>query len=141
MSAFEYRAVPAPRKGKSGKGMRGAPAKFANAVTGLMNEMGAGGWEYLRADTLPCEERQGLTGKTVKYHSMLVFRRPVEEVAEEVEAVEETLAIAPPVEDAPEVEEPQEPEIVEEMAEAASEDDALEAANDDPEKRGHVAAE
>jgi len=37
--------------------------------------MGADGCEYLRADTLPCEERQGLTSKTVKYHSMLVFRR------------------------------------------------------------------
>lgn len=138
MSAFEYRAVPAPRKGKSGKGHRGAPAKFANAVTGLMNEMGTDGWEYLRADTLPCEERQGLTGKTVKYHSMLVFRRPVEEVAEEVEAVEETLAIAAPVE---EVEEIQEPEIVEETAQTTAEEEMPDAANDDPEKRDHVAAE
>jgi hypothetical protein len=75
MSAFEYQVVPAPRRGKSGRGIKGGPAKFANAITDLMNEMGAQGWEYLRADTLPCEERQGLTSKTVKYHSMLVFRR------------------------------------------------------------------
>ncbi len=141
MSAFEYRAVPAPRKGKSGKGQRGAAAKFANAITGLMNEMGTDGWEYLRADTLPCEERQGLTGKTVKYHSMLVFRRPVAEVAEEVEAAEETLALAAPVEEVEEVETPQEPEIIEETIEVASEDDAWDVANDDPEKRRDVAAE
>ncbi|WP_299191764.1 DUF4177 domain-containing protein [uncultured Litoreibacter sp.] len=138
MSAFEYRAVPAPRKGKSGKGTRGAPAKFANAVTGLMNEMGTDGWEYLRADTLPCEERQGLTGKTVKYHSMLVFRRPVEEVATEVEEAEETLALAAPVDEPEPVEEP---EIVEETVDAAPEEDMPEPANDDAEKRDHVAAE
>lgn len=78
MTAFEYRAVPAPRRGAPGRGVKGGAAKFANAVTILMNEMGAEGWEYLRADTLPCEERQGLTSKTVKYHSMLVFRRAVD---------------------------------------------------------------
>lgn len=75
MSAFEYQVVPAPRKGKAGKGVKGAQSKFAFAITELMNEMGSQGWEYMRADTLPCEERQGLTSKTVKYHSMLVFRR------------------------------------------------------------------
>lgn len=77
MQMFEYRVLPAPRKGRGARGVRGGAAKFANAVSGLMNEMGADGWEYLRADTLPCEERQGLTGKSVRYHSMLVFRRPV----------------------------------------------------------------
>lgn len=89
---FEYRVVPAPRKGKPGKGLRGGSAKFANAVNTVMNEMGSDGWEYLRADTLPCEERQGLTGKTVRYHSMLVFRRPVVEVAEEISDATEVLA-------------------------------------------------
>ena len=83
MTAFEYRVVPAPRRGKSGRGVKGGAAKFANAVTVLMNEMGADGWEYMRADTLPCEERQGLTSKTVKYHSMLVFRRPATEAVSE----------------------------------------------------------
>ncbi len=90
MSNYEYRVVAAPRKGKSGKGVKGGPAKFANAISTLMNDMAADGWDYLRADTLPCEERQGLTSKTVKYHSMLVFRRPV---AEEVTPEEEPLAL------------------------------------------------
>ena len=90
MSNYEYRVVAAPRKGKSGKGVKGGPAKFANAISGLMNEMAQDGWEYLRADTLPCEERQGLTSKTVKYHSMLVFRRGL---ADEAEPEEEPLAL------------------------------------------------
>lgn len=89
---FEYRAIPAPRKAKSARGLRGTDAKFANAFSLVMNEMGADGWEYLRADTLPCEERQGLTGKTVKYHSMLVFRRPLEDVARETSEATEVLA-------------------------------------------------
>jgi len=100
MSNYEYRVVAAPRKGKSGKGVKGGPAKFANAISGLMNEMAAEGWDYLRADTLPCEERQGLTSKTVKYHSMLVFRRAM---AAEPAPEEEPLALEHhEVEDVPE---------------------------------------
>ena len=40
--------------------------------------MAANGWEYVRAETLPCEERSGLTGRTTVYHNVLVFRRPLE---------------------------------------------------------------
>lgn len=97
--SYEYRAVPAPRKGVAGKETKGGPAKFANAVSILMNEMGAEGWEYLRADTLPCEERQGLTGKTVKYHSMLVFRRPAD--AKGLAARVEPKLLPPAPQDAP----------------------------------------
>ncbi len=38
--------------------------------------MSAEGWEYVRADVLPSEERSGLTGRTTVYHNVLVFRRP-----------------------------------------------------------------
>ncbi|MEM6408523.1 MAG: DUF4177 domain-containing protein [Pseudomonadota bacterium] len=123
MPIYEYRAIPAPRKGKSDKGVKGVSAKFANAITHLMNEMGAQGWEYLRADTLPCEERQGLTSKVVKYHSMLVFRRAVE-------AEEEALALPSPdeveeVADAPESEPaPEEPVMDEDALELAEDEDA-----------------
>lgn len=96
MSFYEYRAVPAPRKGSNAKGVKGGPAKFANAVTELMNAMSADGWDYLRADTLPCEERQGLTGKTVKYHSMLVFRRAL---VQEAGVTETPLALPVPTEE------------------------------------------
>lgn len=75
---YEYKVIPAPQRGRSGKGVRGVSAKFANEMMHIMNELGEEGWEYLRADTLPCEERQGLTGKQVTFQHILVFRRPME---------------------------------------------------------------
>ncbi|MEQ3625233.1 MAG: hypothetical protein ABNH26_10910 [Celeribacter sp.] len=75
MTRYEYKVVPAPEKGQRVKGAKGPRERFAHVLETLMNEFGAEGWEYLRADTLPCEERTGLTGKTVVYQNMLVFRR------------------------------------------------------------------
>lgn len=72
---FEYRVVPAPRRGEKVKGARTVEDRFAVALARVMNDLGADGWEYLRADTLPCEERVGLTGKATHFHHMLVFRR------------------------------------------------------------------
>ena len=77
MSAFEYKVVPAPAKGLKAKGLRATADRFAHALESVMNELGADGWEYLRADTLPCEERDGLMSKTTVFQHMLVFRRPL----------------------------------------------------------------
>lgn len=84
MPSFEYKVVPAPRKGQKSKGMRSTEDKFANALQVLMNEHGAKGWEYQRTDTLPCEERSGLTGKTTVFQNMLIFRRAIEDPATSV---------------------------------------------------------
>ncbi|MEL6608115.1 MAG: DUF4177 domain-containing protein [Pseudomonadota bacterium] len=75
MSEFEYRVVPAPTKGLRGRGIKGPQARFANALQTVMNDLGADGWEYLRTDTLPAEERQGLTSRVTVFQNMLVFRR------------------------------------------------------------------
>ena len=48
---------------------------FANTLEDIMNSYGADGWEYQRTDTLPCEERSGLTGKSTSFQNMLIFRR------------------------------------------------------------------
>lgn len=90
MRRFEYKVIPAPKKGKRGKGVRGSEGKFANALQNIMNDHGADGWEYIRTDTLPSEERTGLTGRTTVFQNMLVFRRELEdgEVAEEVAVVD-----------------------------------------------------
>ena len=82
MAVYEYKVVPAPEKGLKGKGVKGPRERFANALQTVMNELGAEGWEYLRADTLPCDERSGLTGTTTTYQNMLVFRRVVSVAAE-----------------------------------------------------------
>lgn len=75
MTQYEYKVVPAPDRGLKARGVKGPEGRFAHALEVLMNEMGVEGWEYQRAETLPCEERQGLSGKTTVYRNMLVFRR------------------------------------------------------------------
>ena len=40
-----------------------------------LNEMAAEGWEYVRAETLPCDERKGLTGTQTTYQNILIFKR------------------------------------------------------------------
>ena len=75
MAHFEYKAVPAPRKGQKGKGIKGVEARFAYAIQTLMNDMAADGWEFQRAETLPSDERQGLKGTRTVYRDLLVFRR------------------------------------------------------------------
>ena len=79
MSGWEYKVVPAPTKGVKGRGVKGPEGRFANALQGVMNEMGATGWEYQRAETLPSTERSGLTGSTTEWRNVLVFRRAVAE--------------------------------------------------------------
>ncbi len=108
---FEYKVVPAPRKGVRAKGAKTPEARFAAALMEIMNEMGAEGWEYLRADTLPCEQRSGLTGKATVYHNMLVFRRVIAPAGQEAQAggataAPETPATGQPAAQAPAPEAP-----------------------------------
>lgn len=76
MQSFEYKVVPAPEKAPKVRGLKG-PDLFAHALEEVMNEMAAEGWAYLRAETLPQEERSGLTSKTTTYRNVLVFQRPL----------------------------------------------------------------
>ena len=84
MPRYEYKVVPAPRKGEKSRLAKATPDRFALALTTLMNQLGAEGWEYLRADALPCDERVGLTGNKTTFLNMLIFRRDVAAVAEQV---------------------------------------------------------
>ncbi|MCF6317438.1 MAG: DUF4177 domain-containing protein [Marinosulfonomonas sp.] len=92
MSQYEYKVVPAPKKGLKGKGIKGTEDRFANALMTAMNELGAEGWEYQRSDTLPCEERSGIIGKSTTFQNMLVFRREVLVEAEMADTVEVEIA-------------------------------------------------
>lgn len=83
MQIYEYKVVPAPNRGEKAPGAKTAPDRFAHALTVLMNTMARDGWVYLRADTLPSEERSGLTKRTTVYHSVMVFRRPVAQPEDE----------------------------------------------------------
>lgn len=77
MQRYEYKVVPAPEKGKKAKGVKTGAERFALALSEMMNELGAEGWEYVRADTLPSVERAGLTSSHTIYRNLLVFRRPL----------------------------------------------------------------
>ncbi|MGR3271280.1 DUF4177 domain-containing protein [Thalassococcus profundi] len=74
---YEYKVVPAPARGEKAKGVKAPEARFALTVEQVLNEMGADGWEFQRAETLPSEERQGLTGSASHWRHLLVFRRPL----------------------------------------------------------------
>lgn len=108
MPKYEYKVVPAPAKGKKAKGVRGVEARFAFALEDLMNQMGAQGWEYQRAETLPSEERHGLTTVSTTYRNVLVFRRPSQDTAEIPEP--QLLPAPPPEQRAPEAESADTPE-------------------------------
>lgn len=75
MRNFEYMAVPAPTQGTKAKGAKTTEARFALSLTSLLNEMAEEGWEYVRAETLPCDERKGLTRTQTTYQNILIFRR------------------------------------------------------------------
>ena len=81
VQVFEYKVIPAPRRGEKARGARTVPERFAVALTHAMNTMARDGWEYLRADTLPCDERVGLTGTATHFQNMLVFRRALPQAA------------------------------------------------------------
>ena len=86
MQRFEFKIIPAPKRGEKARGVKTTEDRFALALTGLMNELGAEGWDYVRADALPCEERVGFTSTKTTYVNVLVFRRLVVEDSEPVPA-------------------------------------------------------
>eukprot|EP00163_Fabomonas_tropica_P031088 TRINITY_DN7274_c0_g1_i1.p1 TRINITY_DN7274_c0_g1~~TRINITY_DN7274_c0_g1_i1.p1 ORF type:complete len:137 (-),score=19.45 TRINITY_DN7274_c0_g1_i1:264-674(-) len=90
MPLYEYLTVPAPRKGEKIRGIKTSEGRIAQAMQSVLNEKGAEGWEYIRADLLPMEERSGLTSKAVTYHTVLVFRRE-----RDANAVTEQAAVQP----------------------------------------------
>jgi hypothetical protein len=83
MQRFEYKVIPAPKRGEKARGVRTTEERFAHALTSLMNALGAEGWDYVRADALPCEERVGLTGTKTTFQNVLVFRRVLADLTEE----------------------------------------------------------
>ncbi|UOA14326.1 MULTISPECIES: DUF4177 domain-containing protein [Sulfitobacter] len=72
---YEYKILPAPTKGQKAKGLKAPEARFAKTLEECLNEQAAEGWEYQRAETLPSQERSGLTSTTTEWRNVLVFRR------------------------------------------------------------------
>lgn len=75
MPRYEYKIVPAPLQGEKARGVKTAEDRFAIALSNAINTLAREGWEYVRCDTLPTEERAGLTKRRTVYVNLLVFRR------------------------------------------------------------------
>ena len=101
MQRFEYKVIPAPKRGEKARGVKTTEERFAYALTLLMNELGADGWDYVRADALPCEERVGLTGTKTTFQNVLVFRRMVTLAEAEAPPQARLLLQEPPAAPAP----------------------------------------
>ncbi len=97
MTQFEYKVVPAPVRAEKVRGAKTVQDRFAATLQGVMNDLGRDGWEYLRADTLPVEERVGFTGRQTVFQNMLVFRRVLAVAASDMPAIGMVEARAPDV--------------------------------------------
>lgn len=77
MDKYQYRVVPTPlkKKGLTSSGDNGE--SFARDIEELMNALGADGWHYVRADTMPAEERVGFASRHTVFQNVLIFRRLV----------------------------------------------------------------
>lgn len=121
MTRYEYKVVPAPRKGTKTKEAKSSDAKLAVSVEEVMNEMGSQGWYYLRSDTLPIEERSGLTGKNTTFQHLLVFVRELQDEPKVETTSEPVISATPPA---------VEVEVIEETA-----DEAEASSAEDPESK------
>ena len=59
MTHYDYKVVPAPKRAKRVRGVRGAEELFALTLTEAINEVARQGWEYVRAEHLPAESPGG----------------------------------------------------------------------------------
>ncbi len=74
---YEYIAIPAPVRGKQGKGQKTAVERLASAMTDILNEMAEEQWEFIRTETLTIEDKPHRLAKLVeRIETVLVFRRP-----------------------------------------------------------------
>lgn len=75
MQRHEYTVTAAPDRGQRAKDAKTPTDRYALALAGILNDMAAEGWEYVRAETLPSDERSGIASRQTLWHNVLVFRR------------------------------------------------------------------
>ena len=76
MTRYEYKTVAAPRRERRFKGVKAGADGFARTIEDALNEECVDGWEYLRAESLPCDSKGGLFSRGMEIlHTVLIFRR------------------------------------------------------------------
>jgi hypothetical protein len=72
---FEYKCVGGPERPKRQRGISRSE-RVALAMQEIIRAEAVDGWEYLRTDLVPVEEKAGLFSRTHEVHrAVLVFRR------------------------------------------------------------------
>jgi len=75
--SYEYKCVGAPERAKRVRGARTRTERVASAMEELINDEAVGGWEYLRTDLVPIEEKPNFFSRPQEVHrAVLIFRRP-----------------------------------------------------------------
>ncbi|MCW1933541.1 DUF4177 domain-containing protein [Pararhodobacter zhoushanensis] len=72
---LEYKVVPAPVRAVKSKGLKTTADRFANTLAERINAEAAGGWQFLRTESLPCEERSRFGAARVSQQVVMVFAR------------------------------------------------------------------
>ena len=76
MDRYEYKVIPSPRRPRKAKGLKTNADRFANVLTEEINLQAAEGWEFVRAEALPMDEKPSLFKKAVETtQTVFVFRR------------------------------------------------------------------
>lgn len=77
--AIEYKTVGAPHRGRRKRGAKTRSDKVAAAMSEVLDREAVDGWQYLRTDLIPIEERRGWFGRTQEVHrAVMVFERDTE---------------------------------------------------------------
>ncbi len=73
---YEYKCVGAPEKVRRAKGAKTRTDRVAIALQEVIQAEADQGWEYLRTDLVPVEEKSGMFSRPREIHrAVLVFRR------------------------------------------------------------------
>lgn len=81
MARYEYKTVSAPTRGEKARGLNSAEDRLAAAFERLLNRMAAEGWEFLRTERLPAEEKSAFGRATSIEAHLVIFRRLANEDA------------------------------------------------------------
>lgn len=88
MTNYDYKVVPAPRRTRKVKGIKGPDELFAHTLAEAINEVARQGWEYVRAETLTVEAPRGWFRRGASAEqAVLIFRRVREALGPRLAAV------------------------------------------------------
>lgn len=86
MPHYEFKVVPAPDRVQPLEGRARPRDPFCDIVQALLNDLGAEGWDFVRAEHLRVRRSFWSFGPAVTERTLLIFRR--ETVAAEAETAE-----------------------------------------------------